>query len=507
MNITEAINHVRMWPAKKQLSLFLVTLFSLGLMVGIITWSRKVDYQVLYSNLSQEDASQVVMKLTEMRIPHRVEGRVIYVPARSVYETRLQLAGQGVPQGGGVGFEIFDKPQIGVSEFIQKLNYRRALQGELARTINRLVEVEQARVHIAIPEKSLFSEREDRPSASVVLQLKAGRVLNRKQIGGIVHLVSSSVEGLETGNVTVLDDKGTLLSRPDEGEGGIDGKQLEYQKFVNKYYEDKLQSMLDGIVGKGNSIVRVAALLDFTRAERTDETYDPDKVVVKSEERLQEKSSSGRKGGIPGVLSNEPGGQPARSASSGGESQNQKEKVAYEVSRSVSRIVKSQGEVKKVSVAVIVNGVNKEENGNTVYTPRTKEELAKYEEIVKVAIGFDPARGDQVVIKNAPFNVPVEELAPVKKSTISTILSYALSSLKYIIPILVGIFLIIFVIRPVVDSIKAPVSGGRDLVSISGGSGSGEALPLEKSLKEQVDQLVSRDPHHAAMILKEWLSE
>src|SRR5208282_5080798 len=255
----DVINQIKAWPLKKKISLIAVIAISIALMAGIMLWSERVDYQVLYSNLTQEEAGQVINKLKEMKVPYRVDGNAIYVPNSKVYELRLELAAQGVPQGGGVGFEIFDKNQLGVTEFVQRLNYIKALQGELARTIRQLAEVDQARVHIAIPERTIFTEREEKPTASIVLKFKAGRVLSQGQIGGIVHLVSSSVEGLNPDHVTIIDNMGNLLSRPSEGDVIADAKQRDYQKSVDKDYESKLASMLEGIVGKGKAIVRVSA--------------------------------------------------------------------------------------------------------------------------------------------------------------------------------------------------------------------------------------------------------
>ena len=289
--LSDVFEQIKSWPLKRKLSLVFVFLLSIALMAGIMVWSQQVDYQVLYSTITQEDAGQVIAKLKEMKIPYKVEGNVIYVPSARVYELRLELAAQGIPQGGGVGYEIFDKTQIGVTEFVQRLNYVRAIQGELTRTIRQLSEVDQARVHIAIPEKTIFTEKEERPTASVVLKLKAGRVLNQGQVGGIVHLVSSSVEGMQPGNVTVIDNMGNLLSKAGEGEIIADAKHLEYQKSVDKEYENRLQSMLEGIIGRGKAIVRVATKIDFSQVEKTEEKFDPDTIAVRSEQRSQEKST------------------------------------------------------------------------------------------------------------------------------------------------------------------------------------------------------------------------
>ncbi|MCL4536491.1 MAG: flagellar M-ring protein FliF [Nitrospirae bacterium] len=504
MAFKDIVEHLKTWPLKRKLSLIFVILLSFALMAGIMLWSQRIDYQVLYSNLSQEDAGQVIAKLKEMKIPYNVEGNIIYVPSNRVYELRLELAAQGIPQGGGVGFEIFDKTQIGVTEFVQRLNYIRAIQGELTRTIRQLSEVEQARVHIAIPEKTIFTEKEDKPTASVVLKLKPGRVLNQGQIGGIVHLVSSSIEGMQPQNVTVIDNMGNLLSKPSDMDAIADSKHLEYQKSVDKDYEGKLQSMLEGITGRGKAIVRVATKIDFTQVERTEEKFDPDTIAVKSEQRTQEKSTGAPTGGIPGVLSNQPGQQPATTVSSPS-SQKQSESINYEVSRSVSKIIQPRGDVKSISVAVLVDGTYKKEKGKKVYLPRTEDDMKKYKEIIMAAIGYNKERGDQVIVENVPFEAAIEELPPEKIDFIKL----AMSLLKYIIPIIVILLLILFVIKPIIETLKAPVirraPEGVPMPTAPMPTPS-EAAP-EEIMKEEVLEMVKKDSRKAAMILKEWLSE
>lgn len=497
----DIIDNIKAWPLKRKLSLVFVILLSVALMSGIMLWSQRLDFQVLYSNLGQEDAGQVVTKLKEMKIPYKVEGNIIYVPGNRVYELRLELAAQGIPQGGGVGFEIFDKTQIGVTEFVQRLNYIRAIQGELTRTIRQLSEVEQARVHIAIPERTIFTEKEERPTASIVLKLRAGRVLNQGQIGGIVHLVSSSVEGLQPQNITVIDNMGNLLSMPAAGDAVADSKQLEYQKSVDKEYESKLQSMLEGIVGRGKAIIRVATKINLTQVERTEEKFDPDTIAVKSEQRTQEKSVGASTGGVPGVLSNQPGQQPAQTGGSSPLSQRQSENINYEVSRSVSKIIQPRGEVKGISVAVLVDGTYKKEKGKTTYAPRSEDDLKKYRELLMAAIGYNKERGDQVIIENVPFETGVEELPPAKVD----FLKIAMSALKYLVPLVVVVLLMLFVIKPIVEALKAPVI--RKMPEGVMPAGPAVAVEPEEIIQEDVLEMVKKDPRRASMILKEWLAE
>lgn len=507
MALGDVVEQIKLWPLKRKVTLLSVIILSFAFMGGIIIWSERVDYQVLYSNLSPEDAGQVVSKLKEMKVLYRVEGNVIYVPSSKVYELRLDMASQGIPQGGGVGYEIFDKTQIGVTEFVQRLNYRRALQGELARTIKQLSEVEQCRVHVAIPERTIFTEKEERPTASVVLKLKPGRVLNQGQIGGIVHLVSSSVEGMLPKDITVIDNMGNLLSKPSEGDIIADAKHLDYQKSVDRDYENKLQSMLEGIIGRGKAIVRVATKIDFTQVERTEEKYDPDTIAVRSEQRNTEKSSGGTTGGVPGVLSNQPGQPPATSGGSSS-SQKQSENINYEVSRSISKIIQPKGEVKSISVAVLVDGTYKKEKDKNVYVPRNEADIKKYEDILKGAIGFNKDRGDQVIVENVPFEGAIEELPPEKTDYLKILLSL----LKYIVPLIVVVLLVLFVVKPIIETLKIPLK----VVAPERGFAEGpsaifekreSALTPEANMKEEVLQVVKNDPRQAATILKEWMSE
>ncbi len=519
MALKDIVDQFMAWPLKNKLALFSVVALCIAIISGTVMWSQKVDYQVLFSNISQEDAGQVIAKLKEMKIPYQVEGNAVSVPSDKVYELRLELASQGIPQGGGIGFEIFDKNQFGVTEFVQRLNYVRAVQGELARTIRQLSEVDQARVHIAIPERSIFTEKDQKPTASVVLRLKGGRTLNQGQIGGIVHLVASSVEGLSPENVSVIDNMGNLLSKPsDGGEMVADAKQLEYQKGVDKEYETKLQSMLEGIVGRGKAIVRVSTKLDFSKVERTEEKFDPDTIAIRSESRSQEKTVGSTQGGVPGVASNQPGQPPAQTPApaSPSASQKQTESINYEVSRVVSKIIEPRGVVKSVSVAVLVDGTYQKGQGNQkgTFVPRNEQEMKKYDDIVKAAIGFDKNRGDQVIVENVPFETAAfEEVAGEK----TDYLRLAMSLLKYIIPIGVVLLLFMLVIKPLLKALSSPVvyrtPEGAATYGPTGmpgmmGAGPQAAPPTsEEAARERALGIVGSNPKQAAGVVKEWLQE
>jgi flagellar M-ring protein FliF len=514
LNFNNMVDQFMAWPLSRKLSLLFVLALCVAIVTGTVMWSERVDYQVLFSNIAQEDSGQVIGKLKEMKIPYRVEGSAISVPSDKVYELRLELASQGIPQGGGVGFEIFDKTQFGVTEFVQRLNYVRALQGELSRTIKQLSEVSSARVHIAIPERSIFTGKDDRPSASVVLKLRPGTKLSQGQVGGILHLVASSVEGLPAQNITIIDSMGNLLSKPSDGSDMVaDAKQLEYQKSVDKEYESKLQSMLEGIVGKGKAIVRVSTKLDFTKIERTEEKFDPETIAVRAENRSQEKSTGATGGGIPGVVANAPGqptaGAAAPSGSSG--SQKQTENINYEVSRVVSKISEARGVVKSISVAVLVDGAGSKEQAagqKAAFTPRSAEEMKKYDDLVKAAIGFDKNRGDQVIVENVPFEAAVFDEQVAEKTDY---MRYIISALKYIIPFGIVIILFMFVIKPLLTTLSAPVPYRP--VSVAPGAPGGmpaaaaRAPGPEDVTRERALGIVNSNPQQAANVVKEWLQE
>jgi flagellar M-ring protein FliF len=362
------------------------------------------EYSVLFTSLESGDASKIVQKLKENKIEYQLadNGSTVLVEKSKVYETRLTLAGDGLPESGTVGYEIFDKTNLGMSEFVQKLNYRRALEGELSRTIGSIDEVKKARVHIVIPERALFDKDQKKTTASVTLHLKSGRSIDKIDIAGIQNLVSSSVEGMSTKDVIVVDQKGNVLSKKPADEGtlaGLTAQQYEQQKNIENYLSSKVQSMLDGVLGNGNSEVRVNAELDFTQIEKTVTDFDPEKQVARSEQSISENTESIDSLSYPTVSM----------------SKNQSNQISnYEIPKTVERIVKEVGNVKRLSVAALINGTTKvvDKNGQKViqYIPRTDEEMQKLTDIVKNAVGYDQQRNDQVSVINVPFdNTYLEE--------------------------------------------------------------------------------------------------
>src|SRR5689334_17026257 len=397
-------------PPARRVAVAGVGAASMALVLGVAWWVQRPLYRPLFTNLSSEDAGAIVQALKAEKVPFRLDdgGHAVLVPAERLYELRLSLASRGLPEGGGVGFEIFDKQSLGVTDFVQRLNYQRALQGELGRTIGQLGGVESARVHLALPERSLFVAEDRRPSASVVVKLASGRTLARAQIDGIVHLVASSVEGLDADSVTVVDESGRMLTADRHGadQAGVSSTALEVQSAVERQIADRIESMLGAVVGRDKAIARVAASLDFARVERTEETYDPDRSVLKTQRAMREQTTGPHtSGGAPGVqanLTNETGAA-ATPDTEAPRSERRDESQTYEVSKVVSRTVAPVGALKQLSVAVLVDGVYSEENGKRVFAARPQEEMDRLRDLVKGAVGFSETRGDKIEVACVPF--------------------------------------------------------------------------------------------------------
>ncbi|MGD8888481.1 MAG: flagellar basal-body MS-ring/collar protein FliF [Desulfobacterales bacterium] len=509
----------------------LITLF-LGSLIGFIflmSWSGKSEYQALYANLDPEDAGIILSRLKEQKIPYqlRSNGTLIMIPEERIYETRMQLASEGLPQGGGVGFEVFDNTKLGMTEFEQTVNYQRALQGELSRTINRISEVESSRVHIVMPEKSLFVEAEEPATASVVLKLRHGKWLSQAQINGIVHLVSSSVSRLNPEKVTVVDSNGKLLAgfQNKSPFGSISSDQLEYQTRVEKTLENRVKSMLESALGENKAIVRLSCSFDFKRQEKTEELYLPDNRVVRSEQLSNESSkiSDAAPQGIPGVRSNLPGnvsaGQLTTEVNERPAFEKQDRTVNYEIGKVTNHILEPVGERTRVSVAVLVDGtytrVEKDEGASEwQYVPRTSEEMQKLENIVKRAVNFDPTRGDDVEIVNIPFETTklvMDEEKPVKKGWIDFFEDYK-PYLKYGFLCLFLMLSFLFFVRPLVRWLTEYSISDKEMfkqLPKTVGELESEYDQAAKRLtyKDQASQLIASDSKASMDVMRDWIKD
>lgn len=513
----------------KKLSLItLIIGFAVGLFF-LMTWSGKSEFQPLYAQLDAEDASAILSRLREQKIPYRIasNGSTVMIPQEQIYEVRMQLASEGLPRGGGVGFEIFDNTKLGMTAFAQNVNYQRALQGELARTINQISEIESSRVHIVMTEKSLFVDQEEPASASVVLKLRSGKWLSQSQIDGILHLVSSSVARLNPENVTIVDSKGKLLAGSNDPSsfGSLSSDQLDYQDRVEKALENRIRTMLEMALGENKAIVRLACSFDFKKQERTEEHYLPDNRVIRSEQQLNEMTvdPSLTPQGIPGIRSNLPGDPAATDQTRTTDSNRAHEKndrtVNYEIGKVISHIKEPVGEMTRVSVAVLVDGTYKrvENSGKEVgwqYVARTPEEMQKFESIVKRAVNFDPDRGDKVDIVNIPFEttqLAAQETQIVEEGWVDLLKKYQ-PYLKYGFLSLFLILSFMFFVKPLVRWLTEYSFGDMQMfkqlpktVGELEGEYNREANQL--IFRDQASELIASDKEASLGVMREWIKE
>ncbi|CBE68814.1 MAG: flagellar M-ring protein FliF [Candidatus Methylomirabilis oxygeniifera] len=501
---------------------------ALTALLWMVFSTHRPDMTTLFSQLNPSDAGAIVDELKSGKVSYRVVdgGTRILVPSAVVHEIRLHLATRGLPQGGGVGFEIFDRTTLGTTDFVQRLNYQRALQGELARTIGQLKEVTAARVHLALPQPSVFTEQEKPATASVVLNLRPGARLTPEQVRGIVHLVSSSVEGLNADRITVVDTSGKLIARPAEGRLGAGSTgQFEAQEAVEGELERRVRTMLEEILGPNKATVRVAAQMDFTSVERTEERFDP-RGVIKSEQRTTEtqQSVTASPAAVAGVASNVPDqtATPSQSGQSTAKSTKEAETVQYDVSKVLERKVFSPGELKRVSVAVMVDGTYKpvpdgKGGERKEYVPRKSDELEKIKVAVKNAVGFSAARGDEVEVVEFPFDTSATE----KERALMEEAERKAFWYSLVKPVLMGVgvlLVLVFGLRPLIRSLKErrlPTFDTPGMLSMSQpgptaietGPDQAPALDVasDDPLRTGLMELARNNPNVVAQLVRAWM--
>jgi flagellar M-ring protein FliF len=453
----------------------------LAFCVWSVVYASKVatapEYTVLYSDLSQTDAGAVVQRLKDMKIAYQLEGNAISVsPPSQVHELRLSLASEGLPKSGSVGYELFDGTNFATTTLGEMVKKQRALQGELERTIMSLDAVVAARVHISQPEKTIFASKAQDPAASVLLKLKPGSELDKKQIKGITNFVAGGVEGLKPDNVTIIDEFGNLLSaRPEEGDDfGADATRLQYVREVERGYVQRIESMLAKVLGPGKVVARVTAELDFSSSEREEESYDPGGRVIRSERSIEEGSGAEQRGGIPGVVSNLSNDPKALAQGDATTEQNsRKENVKnFEISRAITRSSQARGKLVRLSTAVLVDGKALETpeldtegkpTGKVAksYEALTPEMISQVEGIVKSAVGFDLTRGDVVTVENVPFFAPDESLQAELAKAHQT--DQYLKFGGMMVPVVALALFVLFVLRPLVKFLTTTQQQEYDL--------------------------------------------
>ncbi len=390
----------------KRVALAIVVASTIVAGILVSTLSGRENWAYLFTDMSAEDAAAIAGKLKELKIPFKVEagGTAVQVPEEKVHELRLELAGAGLPRGGGVGFELFDKSRLGATEFEQRINLRRALEGELSRTIGTIGAVQAARVHLVLPEQSVFAISKQTASASVVLRLRAGRSFSKGEVASVVHLVSAAVPGLAEDRVSIVSADGMTLHRPraDASHGADSEAQEEREREVAGSLEEKARAIVERVVGPGKSDVRISASLDTSSREKTEEHYEPTKTALRSEQKTEEKSGTegATVAGVPGAQSNRADSPaPAPEVPAAGSAWRTSWTRNWEVDRVTQKTTLPPGTLAHLSIAMLVDGTY--DNGK--YLPRSKEEMDRLASLVKGSVGFDAARGDVLQIESAQF--------------------------------------------------------------------------------------------------------
>ena len=458
---------------------------ALALAIGLSLYLTKPEFKVLYSNLGPEDASSVVKALQAEKIQYRLtdNGSTIMIPAEKVYDQRIKIAGEGALVGQGIGFEIFDKVQVGQTDFVQKINYTRALQGELARTISEFPSVESARVHLVMPQRSLFVEERQSPSASVVLKLnRPNQKPDQKEINAILNMMVMAVEGLDKNHVSITDNGGKVLYEPQEDNlTGISSTQLEHRQQVQNSLEKRIEEMLQPIFGPGRVIAKVNADIDFSQKTIRREIFDPEKTVVRSEQRSEETQqgranleagapdANFRGDGITGSVSHQNGNRETRTTN-------------YEINREEQQIVANVGDLRRLTVAVIIDGSYEKTEGAWSFVPRKPEELERVRQLVSNAVGLNAERGDSLEVSSAPFN---DSEPPHEPNFAEMLADYAERLGKPLLNALLAFLFLMLVVRPVVLALIRPkVEAGEMVEGLEGLPSAEEQLALYEALEE-----------------------
>lgn len=520
-------------------------LLSLGIAAGISViaavwlWSQQPDYRVLFSNFSDRDGGAIVASLQQLNIPYKFAegGGAILVPANQVYDARLKLASQGLPKGGNVGFEIMENQKLGVSQFLEQVNYQRALEGELASSIQSLAAVQAARVHLALPKASVFMRDQQKPTASVLLNLSPGRSLDEQQVNAIVHLVASSVPELSAKNVTVVDQNGDLLSSADKAAGmnGLDPSQLKYVQELQRDIVARVESIVVPIVGQNNVRAEATADVDFSHSEQAAETYKPNQPPNEAAVRSLQSSESAQgspnnPSGVPGALTNQPPAPatapinapatPAAGAPAATPGNTHKDStINYEVDKTVRYVQQPMGGLKRLSVAVVVNYKREvDKTGKVTMRPLTDDEKTQITNLVKEAMGYSKDRGDTLNVVNSSFAGPDKpDDIPFWKQP-DKLWELAKEGLKWLGLLIFSMWVYFTFIRPLVRKLKKNIEPEVPEVEKDEGEEedaivelSPDAEPMGNAVRtyqdnlEAAKNLARSDPKVVATIVKAWV--
>jgi flagellar M-ring protein FliF len=522
--------------SQQKIALMVAVATIVALIVGMWMWGATPEYRVLYSNLSDRDGGAIIDSLQQQNIPYKFSegGGALLVPADKVHEVRLHLASQGLPKGSLVGFELMENQKFGTSQFLEQVNYQRALEGELARSMQTLAAVQSARVHLALPKPSVFVKEQLKPSASVVLTLFPGRTLDASQVNGIIHLVSSSVADMPAKNVTILDQSGSMLSPNKEGsDTPLDATQIKYVRQIEQDYVKRIEAIVIPLVGADNVHAQITADIDFSQAEQTAETFGPNQppneAAVRSQQTVESRNGGGQNpAGVPGALSNQPpvpatapivtpASAVTEAAGSTGANLHKESTTNYEVDRTIRYTKLPVGSIKRLSVAVIVNNRTVvDKSGKATSKPLSDSEKEQITALVKEAMGFNASRGDSLNVLNSEFNeekeTPVAELPLWKQPEM---IALAKDMLRYLIIAGIGLYLVFGVIRPAFRNIeKARKQAEQEKVrqieeekAAMDHRAPPDSTAAYDSDLQSVQQMARNDPKVVAAVVKEWVSK
>lgn len=557
------VDRFKALPPNRKIAVLGAAAAIIALVVALSLSGRDPGYKILFSNLAEKDGGAVTAALQQANVPYRVEaGGVISIPADQVYDVRLRLAAQGLPKGGTVGFEMLDNQKFGLTQFAEQVNYQRAIEGELARSVESIQSVDSARVHLAIPKSSVFVRDQEKPTASVVLNLFPGRVIDPAQVAAVVHLVASSVPELQPKNVTVVDQHGNLLTNNSETTAaGLNSSQLAYLRRIEADFVKRIETILKPIVGEQNVRAEVTAELDFSQNEQTAETYrpnpEPNNAAVRSKQTIETLNSSpGGPAGVPGALSNQPpgaatapitlannpGNQPNRGGTvSNPDSSHREQTTNYEVDKTIRHTKEAVGSIKRLAAAVVINYKTVLDKGELRQMPLSPVEMTQINGLVREAMGFNVTRGDTVNVVNASF-AGSETKAPRSLMDLLMEILFALRDwivanpvdfFKYLFLATLTMYVLFFIVRPVIKKLtyveppSAPAvsaeevaeGGLHEVVSEEPGAES-VAHELTQEEKEQairmasyaenleaVRELTRQDPRVVAQIIRGWLDD
>ncbi len=520
-------------PGGRRIMLLLGAAATVAVMAAVWMWGSQPEYRVLFSNFSDRDGGAIVAELEKMGVPYKYAegGGAVLVPANKVHDARLKLASQGLPKGGNVGFELMENQKLGASQFVEQINFQRAMEGELARSIESVSAVQAARVHLAFPKSSIFVSEQKTPTASVVLNLHPGRTLDPQQVSAIVHLVASSVPELSTKSVTVIDQNGNLLSEMGKSPSptGLDATQIKYVQELQQSVARRIESIISPIVGSGNVRAEATADVDFSRSEQAVESYrpnqTPDAMTIRSQQTSESLNGAATAGGVPGALSNQPpapatapinpqaqAGAPAAPATPPATTRKDAT-VNYEVDKTIQYVQQGMGGLKRLTVAVVVNHRRSvDTDGKAAMNPLGEAEMTQITNLVKEAMGFNAERGDSVNVVNTPFALPeVEQIPETPLWKQPTTLQMGKDAGRYLLIGLALLFIYLRVLKPMMKKIsELPAPAPSAQAALPHGADVMALAPGQRSYQDNLSRaqkLANEDPRVVANIVKTWVDK